>query len=61
MLAFGRESFKVLMAVATRSGFEEAMATLTPSAAASFAAAAPMPAEPPMMRRLWPRMEGMVS
>ena len=61
MLAFGRESFKVLMAVATQSGFKEAMAMLTPSAAASFAAAALMPAELPIIRRLWLRMEGIVS
>lgn len=49
-----------LTALATRFGFEEAMETLTPSAAASFAAAAPIPDEPPMIRIDWPLIEGIL-
>lgn len=47
-------------ALATRAGFEEAMETLTPSAAASLAAAAPIPDEPPMIKIDWPLIGGIL-
>jgi len=49
-----------LTALAIRVGFEEAMETLTPSAAASLAVAAPIPDEPPMIKIDWPLIGGIL-
>lgn len=48
-------------ALATRSGFDEAIATLIPSDRASFATPKPMPDVPPMTSRVWPEMEGIIG
>lgn len=48
------------IAFATRSGFDEAIATRIPSARASVATPNPIPDEPPMTRRVWPEIGGMI-
>lgn len=50
MLAPGTAVRSLATASEIRDAFDEAMNTLTPSAAASLATAKPMPEEPPMMR-----------
>jgi hypothetical protein len=56
--AWGLEVLRLETAVATRSGLEDATATVTDSEAASWAMAKPIPEVPPMMRMLWPLMDG---
>jgi hypothetical protein len=57
----GTELWIFLTALDTRSGLEDAMATRTPSEAASFATAAPIPEEPPITNIDWPVIEGIVE